>query len=253
MSNLIARRTVYAFLLAPILIVFATQTALAEGIIESLLGLFQPLAPTAPQELPPQRYSYAEPVPLPDPLSESKSIRDVNGPFVAYCVRLCDGYFFPLPRSFAISTAEQCRSFCPAAKVKVFGGNNISHAASADGSRYINLDTALLYRTRLVDNCTCNGRDAFGLARLDVANDPTLRAGDIVATNDGFLAYVGPKSGRRNADFTPVGQYSVISSDTRRKLTETKVLPAPKTAVQSPIPIEMKSVSRTDRRAQLLR
>lgn len=220
--------------------------------------------PPAPRELPLQSYSqsssYAEPVPLPDPLSESKSIRDVSGPFVAYCVRLCDGYFFPLSRSFAISPAEQCRSFCPAARTKIFGGNSISHAASADGGRYANLNTALLYRTRLVDNCTCNGRDAFGLARMDVSNDPTLRSGDIVAINGGFAAYTGSKSaGRQNAGFTPIAQYSGVSSDTRRKLSETKVLPARQAAAQSPAPVaisvpaEGKSAARSDRRAQLLR
>ena len=33
-------------------------------------------------------------------------------------------------------------------------------------------------------NCTCNGKDAFGLAKIDVASDPTLKPGDIVATGD---------------------------------------------------------------------
>ncbi len=37
-------------------------------------------------------------------------------------------------------------------------------------------------------NCTCNGRDAFGLASFDVKNDPTLRPGDIVSTKDGFCS-----------------------------------------------------------------
>ena len=51
-------------------------------------------------------------------------------------------------------------------------------------------------------NCTCNGRDAFGLASFDVKNDPTLRPGDIVSTKDGLMAYAG-KSGR-GAIFTSV-------------------------------------------------
>ncbi len=35
---------------------------------------------------------------------------------------------------------------------------------------------------------TCNGRDQFGLARIDVNTDPTLRPGDIVATRSGLVA-----------------------------------------------------------------
>ena len=114
----------------------------------------------------------------------------------------------------------------------------LSVLSAADGSRYANLNTALLYRTRTVNNCTCNGRDAFGVARLDVAGDPTLRAGDIVAIDGGFAAYTGSKStARQNAAFTPIGQYSGVSSDTRRKLSETKVLPARQAAAAPAIEI----------------
>lgn len=258
-SNLFARRAARAFLLALIMIALAPTTASSQGIVESLFGLFQR---PARSEIPPPAVAYALPAPLPDPLTESRSIlsesrstRDVGGPWVAYCVRLCDGYFFPLARSFSMSPAEQCHSFCPAAKTKVFGGNGINHASAADGSRYANLDNALLYRTRAVRNCTCNGRDAFGVARLDVADDPTLRPGDIVAINGGFAAYTGSKSAARpNAGFTPIAQYSGVSNDTRRKLSDTKVLPARQAAAAPAIaPFENKSASRVDRRAQLLR
>jgi len=251
-GNHFARRTVYIFVLASVLLVLAPSTASSQGIVESLFGIFQR---PAQSELAPPSVAYTLPTPLPDPLSESRSIRDTSGPWVAYCVRLCDGYFFPLSRSFSMSPADQCRSFCPAAKTKVFGGNGINQSSAADGSRYANLDTALLYRTRTVNNCTCNGRDTFGVARLDLANDPTLRAGDIVAIDGGFAAYTGSKStARQNAGFTPIGQYSGVSNDTRRKLSETKVLPARQAAATPAIaPTENKSASRTDRRAQLLR
>ena len=57
-----------------------------------------------------------------------------------------------------------------------------------DGSRYADLDNAFVYRKKLVAGCTCNGRDPFGLARVDVNTDPTLRPGDIVATKTGLVA-----------------------------------------------------------------
>lgn len=257
--NQFARRVLYALVLAPILLVSGLSAASSQGIVDSLFGLFQR---PARSEIPPPSISYVPSTPLPDSLSEgrsvsseNRSVRDVGGPWVTYCVRLCDGYYFPLARSFSMSPAEQCHAFCPAAKTKVFGGNGINQSSAADGSRYANLDTALLYRTRTVGNCTCNGRDAFGVARLDVANDPTLRSGDIVAINGGFAAYSGSKStARPSAAFTPIAQYSGVSSDTRRRLSETKVLPARHAAVPPAIaPAENQSASRVDRRAQLLR
>ena len=54
----------------------------------------------------------------------------------------------------------------------------------ANGARYANLENAFVYREKIVPNCTCNGKDAFGLAKIDVASDPTLKPGDIVATGD---------------------------------------------------------------------
>jgi hypothetical protein len=108
----------------------------------------------------------------------------------------------------------------------------------------------------VVDNCTCNGRDAFGIARLDVAADPTLRTGDIVAINGGFAAYTGSKSNARQpSDFTPIEQYSGLSHDMRRKLSETKVMPTRQAAAQTPSlmqPAE-KSTLRAELRAQIWR
>ena len=249
----VAHRAQALVVLAAITLALATPTASAQGAFDTLLGTFQ--RPPA-REFVPQPSSFAEPLPLYGSVPEHKSAGDVGGPWVAYCVRLCDGRFFPLARSFALSPAEQCRSFCPAAKTKIYGGNSINHAAAADGSRYGNLDTAFLYRTRVVENCTCNGRDAFGLARMSVTADPTLRAGDIVAVNGGFAAYTGLRSAaRQGAEFTPIDRYSNMSADMRRKLSETKVLPARQAAARTPafIQSDSKPTLRADRRAQLSR
>jgi len=53
-----------------------------------------------------------------------------------------------------------------------------------------------------VPHCTCNGKDAFGLAKFDLTSDPTLRPGDIVSTKNGFKVYAG-KRGQTDA-FTTV-------------------------------------------------
>ena len=65
-------------------------------------------------------------------------------------------------------------------------------SVASDGARYGDLKTAYLYRKQIVSDCTCNGRDIFGLASIDVKSDPTLRAGDTVATADGVIVVTRP-------------------------------------------------------------
>ena len=125
-----------------------------------------------------------------------------SGRSVAFCVRLCDGQHFPLEHMANATPVETCRAMCPASKTKVFFGSEIDYAVGRDGERYADLDNAFVYRKQLVANCTCNGKDAFGLARLDIKSDPTLRPGDIVATRNGLMAFSGKRG--KTAAFTPV-------------------------------------------------
>ena len=251
--NLVTCRTAGIIFTALALIALSAPPASSQGVFDTLLGVFNR---PSPRTLAPQMTSYVPPLQLSAPPPENRSSSESGGPYAAYCVRLCDGSFFPLQRNSAASPAEQCQSFCPAAKIKIFSGGKINSAVATDGSRYADLTNALLYRTRVVDNCTCNGRDAFGLARVNIASDPTLRTGDIVAINGGFAAYTGSKSAARpTSDFTPIEQYSNVPSDIRRKLSETKVLPARQSAAQKSarIQAESKSLRLEDRRAQLSR
>ena len=114
-----------------------------------------------------------------------------------------------------------CRAMCPASKTKVFFGSGIDHAAARDGQRYTDLDSAYAYRDHFVANCTCNGRDALGLAPFEATSDPTLRAGDIVATKGGLLAYTGGRG--QGAAFAPVDEAAVTAelnrASSRARLT----------------------------------
>jgi hypothetical protein len=67
------------------------------------------------------------------------------------------------------------------------------------------LPNAFRYRNEIVAGCTCNGKDQFGLAKVDVENDPTLRKGDMVASSDG-LKVAGRTADRRGAalNFSPL-------------------------------------------------
>jgi len=116
--------------------------------------------------------------------ASTPSIGGGTGRTVAYCVRLCDGRHFPMQRHANANPVQLCNAFCPAAKTQVFNGSQIDTAVASNGARYANLDNAFVYREKIVPGCTCNGRDAFGLAKIDIAHDPTLRQGDIVASGD---------------------------------------------------------------------
>ena len=121
----------------------------------------------------------------------------------AYCVRTCDGRYFPVTASDNASRAASCNSFCPASETQVVYGSNIDNAATENGKLYSELPNAFRYRNELVAGCTCNGKDAIGLAQVKIEDDPTLRKGDIVAGENGLL--VAGRSDRRGAalNFSP--------------------------------------------------
>lgn len=144
-----------------------------------------------PAAIPPQSNAYSDPSnptdrPVYSPMSQAPP--PATGGGHAYCVRTCDGRYFPLARHANANPAQLCSAFCPAAKTMVFNGGQIDYAVAANGTRYSDLEHAFVFRQKIVAGCTCNGKDAFGLAPIDVANDPTLRQGDIVATGDNVKA-----------------------------------------------------------------
>src|SRR5436305_15303673 len=86
-----------------------------------------------------------------------------------------------------VSTAtsmQLCSAVCPSTVAQLFNGSQIGHAVASNGARYANLEHAFAYRQKIVPGCTCNGKNEFGLAKIDVKSDPTLRPGDIVSTGD---------------------------------------------------------------------
>lgn len=158
--------------------------------------------------------------------SQDTRVRPTNsGPAKAFCVRSCDGHYFPVLSHNGMSAAEACRSFCPATQTKLFTGSEIDYATANDGSRYADMPNAYAYRKKIASNCTCNGRMPFGLAHIDATTDPTLRPGDIVATETGLLAFTGKGDDRTNvaANFTPIQNYNGLSQAVRDKLSDTKI------------------------------
>jgi hypothetical protein len=224
-------------------------SAQGHGVFTSLFGTPRPAPP-------PSASFYADPNSRYNPFgampTEPTAPQVASAPSVSYCVRLCDGRFFPIQRATGADPVEACNSFCPASRTKIFSGSAIDNAVANDGTRYAKLDTAFVYRARTVAGCTCNGRNAFGLVTTTAADDPTLRPGDIVASDKGFLAYNGGR--RQNAEFTPLESYSGLSSELRRKLAGAKIMPRNATPVPPQVIAEgVTRASTRDRRVQLTR
>ena len=110
---------------------------------------------------------------------------------VLFCVRLCDGRYFPIDHISNATPLVTCKAMCPASETKVFSGSEIDHAIAHDGTRYTDLGAAFVYRQHLIPSCTCNGKDPLGLARVETSSDPALRPGDMVATETGLKVYTG--------------------------------------------------------------
>jgi Protein of unknown function (DUF2865) len=161
-----------------------------------------------------------------------------GGASSGYCVRTCDGHYFPVHAEGNISAAEMCRAFCPGSETRLYSGaSKIDNTVAADGSRYSDLDHAFLYRKQLVAGCTCNGHDPFGLAHIDVKTDPSLRPGDVVATKAGMVAFTG-RGRDSTADFTPINSDRGLAKAYREKLSEMKIMP-PNPGARKQTPVEL--------------
>jgi hypothetical protein len=221
----------------------AASPAAAQGFFESFFGRHQPRY-IPPSPLPPHASSYA------DPSHYGREGRysdygGYSGRGAVYCVRTCDGRYFPIQRLAGTTPAELCRSFCPASKTMVFSGGRIDSAIAPNGARYADLDNAFAYRDKVVENCTCNGKDGLGLAQLSSLSDPTLRPGDIVATNEGLVNYRG-RGG--SAEFTPIDR---TAGNWSQKLSDVKIRPArpsPKIEVAAPEDKQAEKPRRKERR-----
>ena len=215
--------------------------ASAEGLFDFLFGG----APEAAgAQAPPQANFFADPFGLnPQPAPPPRQVASGSGP--AFCVRSCDGKYFPLMRGNA-SPVQMCQAFCPASVTKVFFGSTIDGASSSTGERYADSENAFAYRKALRADCTCNGRDPAGLAPVDLTLDTSLRSGDVIATTSGLVAYTGVKLGAsQTAEFTPVASYPGLTADVRARLGEMKVAPvsAEMVADNAPLPETSRDVA----------
>ncbi|MBN8535095.1 MAG: DUF2865 domain-containing protein [Rhizobiales bacterium] len=125
-----------------------------------------------------------------------------------YCVRLCDGFAFPVGRAGMGDEGAQeaaCRLACPNSQVALFtmpkGAKDFSEATRG-GVNYSALPTAFNYRESYNASCTCRPKGQTQSASA-LLGDFTLRRGDLAMTRIGVRHFDG--SGRfphRSANFS---------------------------------------------------
>ncbi len=97
-----------------------------------------------------------------------------SGTYRTVCVRLCDGFHFPVSHSTSrerfAGDAKQCEQRCPG-RSRLFvhrnPGEDVEDSFDLKGRFYRDLPTALQHRTQYVPDCTCRGNpwDATARAR----------------------------------------------------------------------------------------
>jgi hypothetical protein len=189
-----------AALCAAALLSVLAPAAQAEDFLSALFGAFGGGRSRAPSIPPPFANEG-------NPFAQQSDARPRGGSGQAYCVRSCDGRYFPISASDGQSRAASCSGFCPASETKIVYGSSIDNAATETGKPYSELPNAFRYRSELVAGCTCNGKDQIGLAPVKIEDDPTLRRGDIVAGSDGLMV-VGRGADKRGAslNFSPASE-----------------------------------------------
>ncbi|MEO0730163.1 MAG: DUF2865 domain-containing protein [Pseudomonadota bacterium] len=165
----------YLVLSVATVVLFATganQPAAAQGLFQQLFGAPKP-KPRVIQRKRPRRSR--GPVRLRQPTGPSfgslfsvpatrqpKPQRRYSPRYRTVCVRMCDGYYFPVSfstrRNRLRRDARVCDNRCPG-QGRLFymrsPRGTIEDAVDLQGRKYKKLDVALRYRKKLVPNCAC--------------------------------------------------------------------------------------------------
>lgn len=204
----------------------AAPAVQARDFITALFGAFSDnpsLAPAQPERSAPLPFA-SEGDAFGRPAEQARprvSYSGGGGGSQAFCVRSCDGRYFPITAGDGQSRAASCNSFCPASETKVVYGSSIDSAVTEKGKSYSELPNAFRYRNELVAGCTCNGKDQLGLAPVKIEDDPTLRKGDIVAGSSG-LVVASHAADKRGASLN----FSPASASVRAKYQRVPVVAA---------------------------
>ncbi|MEM8971148.1 MAG: DUF2865 domain-containing protein [Pseudomonadota bacterium] len=135
----------------------AVPSGSAQGVLSNFFGWFTTPAPPKVQPARPNNDPYflnrnAPQLQLSYPSSKYRTV----------CVRLCDGYYFPIShssrRSNFHSDADQCQARCQGSTKLYYMPSStadINHARDISGKPYKQLENAFLYRKKYVPQCIC--------------------------------------------------------------------------------------------------
>ena len=138
-----------------------------------------------------------------------------SGTYRTICVRMCDGYYFPIsyattPDHFA-EDAQTCQQTCPAAQTVLMSnptGSDVNQAVASNGAPYTGLPNAFKYRTALVPACGCRKPGESWAQALGGMRDTTLQQDDIVVTPDKAKTLNAP----RDAQGRPIRDVRTLDS-----------------------------------------
>ncbi len=125
------------------------------------------------------------------------------------CVRLGDGYFFPIsfettPDHFR-EDEQTCQRMCPAAEVRLYTyhnpGEEVAQAVSLDGRFYSELPSAFSYRTKLSGYSCRRPGESWYEALKGGGYNQTVAPGDVIVTDKKAkqLSQPRPAPGQKDA------------------------------------------------------
>jgi hypothetical protein len=108
------------------------------------------------------------------------------------CVRVCDGYYYPISYSASPSKFPEderaCQASCPATEAQLFTyrnpGEDINQAVSQGGQLYTALPNAFKYRQAFDNACSCKRSGESWSQALKGIQDPTAQSGDVVVNEE---------------------------------------------------------------------
>ena len=133
----------------------------AEGLFDFFFGAQKQQA----RQAPPQANSLSDPFGLNQQPQQQVPAPRVAGNGPSFCVRSCDGKYFPLTIRGNATPVQMCQAFCPASATKVYYGGNINDATASNGERYADSENAFAYRKALRADCTCTAAPPQGWRR----------------------------------------------------------------------------------------
>ncbi|MCX7325729.1 MAG: DUF2865 domain-containing protein [Hyphomicrobiales bacterium] len=140
------------------------------------------------------------------------------------CVRLCDGYQYPLgyirDNAELVGHEALCRAIFPDVPTRVMrvaaGAGTIDEAVGSDGKTYRSLPMAYAYQTSIDPACA---RPRNGARTVSLLKDFTLRAGDTVMVNGRPRVFIGSTSYPFTAaNFRDFRSSAALSESTRKQI-----------------------------------